>query len=66
MATKLKKELRRMKEKASKEAAVNHDPSRQYYFNEEYTELTKKSLIPFVYNSEPITTVNRQLMSKPR
>lgn len=49
----------------AKVAALDHDPSREYYFEIEYTELTKKSYIPFVYNSEPITEVNKQLMSRP-
>ena len=49
----------------AKQAASNHDPSRQYYYSIEYTELTRKSFIPFVYNKEPITEVNKQLMSKP-
>lgn len=49
----------------AKVAAANHNPSRQYYYQIDYTERTRKSIIPFVYNTEPITAINKQLMSKP-
>jgi len=49
----------------AKAVASNHDPSRRYYYSVEYTKLTRKSFIPFVYNEEAITGIDKQLMSKP-
>lgn len=49
----------------ARETAKDHKPERKYYYQIEYTELTQKSVIPFVYNTKPITQVKKVLMSQP-
>lgn len=49
----------------AKNVAAKHDPERKYYFLVEYTQISKKTLIPFVYEKKPVTKVNKALMSKP-
>lgn len=49
----------------AQKVAHDHDPTREYYFQVEYTEKESKTWIPFLYNEVPVTKVKRQLMSRP-
>lgn len=50
----------------AKDKAVYYRPSMQYYYKIEYVKLKKKTSIPFIYHTEVISDVKKQLMEKSR